>query len=382
MRLVAVITGTRAEYGLWKPVLERIEASPRLEGALVVTGMHLSPAFGMTVREIETDGFPIAARVDMLLQGDSMAAMGKSAGIGLYGLSQELERLQPEAVLILGDRLEAFAGAAAGLFSGAVVGHLHGGEVTEGGLDEYMRHAITKLSHLHFAATPKSRERILRLGEHPDCVFVTGTPGLDALMQYPALSRVDLSERLGMNVPETFLLIVQHPVSTHPETTGAEMNETLAACRATGLPAFLVYPNADAGHRGIIQAIQDQKESGWLTSFVTLRRPLFCNLLRQAKVLVGNSSSGMIDAPAYGTPVINIGERQKDRERGENVIDAPPERNAIAGALQKALHDEDFREQCRSTKNPYGDGHASERIVEILETADWDKARKCKRLPY
>ena len=252
MRTIAVITGTRAEYGILKPVLKKIEASPALTLRLIVTGMHLCPDYGYTVDQIVADGFPIAARVEMILSSDTTAAMGKSLGIGITGLCHEIEHLKPDVVLVLGDRIEAFAGATAGLFCGTAIAHLHGGDITQGGLDEYMRHAITKLSHIHFPATPKSQERILHLGENPDFVYTVGTPGLDAILAFPDLSNAEISARLGIRLPDRFVLLCQHPISTLPETAARELRETLLALQEARLPIILLYPNADAGSRQIV----------------------------------------------------------------------------------------------------------------------------------
>jgi GDP/UDP-N,N'-diacetylbacillosamine 2-epimerase (hydrolysing) len=378
MRKIAVITGTRAEYGILKPVLEKILASKKLELSLIVTGMHLMPEYGFTVREIEKDGIPIAARLEMILSSDEMAAMGKSLGIGITGLIQELEHIHPDVVLVLGDRIEAFAGATAGLFQGAVVAHIHGGETTEGGLDEYMRHAITKISHIHFPATPLSRKRILDMGENPDFVYCVGTPGLDALLQFPKYTSRVLENKLGVKIPTKFALFIQHPISTHPKTAAKEIKESLAVLDEQNLPTFAIYPNADAGSREMVHVIKEYEKKEWLTTFLNLPRELYCNLLQRALVLIGNSSSGMIDSPAYGVPVINIGERQKGRERGDNVIDVEPKRAQIKKALQTVLTDTDFIEKASKTENPYGDGKASDRICRTIENVDFKKAKREK----
>ena len=379
MRQIAIVTGTRAEYGILKPVIEKVLASEKLQLHLIVTGMHLVPEYGLTVREIEKDGFLITAKVEMLLASDTTSAMGKSLGIGITGLTQEFERIKPDVVIVLGDRIEAFAGAIAGLFCGAAVAHIHGGEVTQGGMDEYMRHAITKLSHIHFPATPLSRERILSFGENPDYIFYSGTPGLDAIHTFRDFSTQELSGIMGVVIPERFILAVQHPISTHPETAAREMTEILSVMEEFKIPVLLGYPNADAGSRDMIHVIKSYENQDWLTTFINVPREVFCNLLKRCLVLVGNSSSGMIDAPAYGVPVINIGERQEGRERGSNVIDAAPTRESIREALKKALSDQEFITQAKNTKNPYGDGHASERICKVLEEIDFTKAKAQKR---
>lgn len=382
MMHVAVVTGTRAEFGILWPVIDKIDFHPNLKASIVVTGMHLSPECGMTVRDVELGGIPIAARVDMLLSSDSMPAMGKSLGIGVTGLTQELERLRPDLVMVLGDRIEAFAGAIAGLFCGAAVAHIHGGEITRGGVDEYMRHAITKLSHVHFAATAPARQRIINMGEHPRFVFHTGSPGLDEMVRIKPLSRDELAQELGYSLPDRYALTVQHPISTHPETSAFEITETLDALKGCGIFAIVGYPNADAGNRAIRDAIDRCASEGWLKSFVNLPRRVYASLLAHSAVMVGNSSSGLIDSPVFGVPVVNIGERQEGRERGENVIDVPCEREAIAQAIQKALTDEPFIQTAKHAVNPYGDGYASDKIVTVLESLDLALARKNKRLPW
>lgn len=382
MKTIAIITGTRAEYGILKPVIEAVQQSSQLQLKLIVTGMHLSAQHGMTVNEIERDGFGIDAKVHMELSSDSSAAMAVSMGIGIQELTKSIEQMKPGVVMVLGDRIEAFAGAVSGLFCGCTVAHIHGGDVTQGGLDEYMRHAITKLSHLHFAATPKSKERILRLGEADAFVHYSGTPGLDAILRFPALGLDEINAELKLSLTQPFVLAVQHPVSTHPETAGDEIKTTLDVLQDTGFPCVLVYPNADAGSTAIMDVIQEYENEDWLHTFQSVPRQLFCGLLQHASFLIGNSSSGMIDAPAYGTPVINIGERQEGRERGSNVIDVDVDTDAIKNAIAQCMYDEEFIAQCKKTVNPYGDGKASQRIVEVLEQVDLDEAKKAKRLPF
>lgn len=382
MRRIAVITGARAEYGILQPVIDRLDYSPNIDARVVVTGMHLSPHHGLTRKDIERDGFRIAATVDMLLSSDTLAGMGKSVGIGIYGLCSELETLAPDVVLVLGDRIEAFAGAVAGLFCGSCVAHIHGGELTQGGVDEYLRHAITKLSHIHFAATELAKQRILHLGEHPEFVFHTGTPGLDALLRYKQFSDEDLSRAIGFTLPERYILVVQHPISTQSDSAAEEMNATLEALREVGLPVILAYPNADAGYSGMADVIRHYEGEDWLRTYTHFPRDIYANLLRRAAVLVGNSSSGMIDSAAFGVPVVNIGDRQAGRERGANVLDAPPERDEIYQTVKRALEDTAFIEQARQAVNPYGDGTASLKIAAALETFDPHRAKKLKRLPW
>ena len=382
MKRIAVITGSRAEYGILKPVIDKIDFDPTMQLQLVITGSHLSPEHGMTVHDIENDGLPVTSRVDMLLSGDSTPVMGKSLGIGITGLTTELERLKPEIAIVLGDRIEAFAGAIAGLFCGAMVVHIHGGELTGGGMDEYMRHAITKLAHLHFTATEKAKTRVINLGEHPSFVYCSGSPGLDDLLEFPALSAEQMQEKLGFALAERYALVVQHPVSTHADSAADEMGQVLEAVKQCNIPAVLAYPNADAGRNAMMDVIRRYESEEWLNTYINLPRKFYCNLLRNTAVMVGNSSSGLIDAGSFGVPVVNVGQRQQGRERGANVIDAPMvETASIQKIIQQALSDK-FSQTAKNAINPYGDGDASGKIHSILQIVDADRAKNSKRLPW
>ncbi len=370
MRRILAVTGTRAEYGILRPVFRAIQAHPALELGVLVTGMHLSPEFGLTVREIEEDGFPIAARVDMLLSGDTGGAMAKSLGVGLIGMAQALEALRPDMALVLGDRGEPLAAAIAAVHLNIPVAHLHGGEVTCGGMvDDAVRWAITSFAHLHLAATEASAERLLRQGEDPWRVRVVGAPGLDAALQTPLRSRRELADRYGMDPDRPWLLAVQHPVTAEAERAGEQMVETMEALAALGLPTVLVHPNADAGSGAMVEVIRRYSEPH-IRAFPSLRD--YLSLLKEAAALVGNSSSGIIEAPSLGTPAINIGARQAGRERGDNVIDVGHDRNAIVAAVRRALEDEEFRRLVSRRRNPYGDGRAAPRVAGFLADVPLD----------
>jgi UDP-N-acetylglucosamine 2-epimerase (non-hydrolysing)/GDP/UDP-N,N'-diacetylbacillosamine 2-epimerase (hydrolysing) len=379
---VCVVTGSRAEYGLLRPVMQAIAASSRCQLRLIVAGLHLAHEFGDTGRDIEADGFHPDARVDMAFSGDSPAAMAKSIGIGIYGMAQAIESLQPEIVLVLGDRTEAFAAAVSGAAMNKLVAHIHGGEVTRGGLDESMRHAITKLAHLHFVATEASRERVVKLGERPEDVILSGAPGLDSILRQELLPEDELSRRLGIPLRRPRILLAQHPVSTRPDDAAREMSETLAALAELGHQTIAVYPNGDAGGRRALERLLEFGPAPWLHRFPNLDHTTFLSLLAGADVLAGNSSSGIIEAPALGVPVVNIGPRQQGRERSAGVLDAAHDRAAIRQALEKALHDESFREQARCSPSVYGDGQASRRIVSVLETVQITPERLQKQLAY
>lgn len=365
IRRICVVTGTRAEYGLLKPVMEEIQRSG-FQLRLVVAGMHLSHEFGNSYQVIERDGFEIASRVDMLLSGDSHAAMAKSIGVGIYGMAQALEGLNPDLVLVLGDRVEAFAGAVSAAGLNKVVAHLHGGEVTRGGLDESMRHAISRFAHLHFVATENSRARLIKMGERPDMVHCVGAPGLDPILNMTMLGLDQVAAELGIALNAPFLVIVQHPVTTDAEAAGVQMKETLEAVKSTGVEAIVVYPNSDSGGRRMIEVVESYRGEPWLHIFKNLSREMYLSLLEHAAALLGNSSSGIIEAPSFRLAVVNIGSRQAGRERSDNVIDVAPNRDEIREAVHRALHDEKFRSSVRACVNLYGDGKASQRVVELI----------------
>jgi GDP/UDP-N,N'-diacetylbacillosamine 2-epimerase (hydrolysing) len=369
VRRVAVVTGTRAEYGLLKPVMDEIRDAG-LELRLVVTGMHLQAEFGQTEREIETDGMRIDARVPMAAANDEPGAMVQSLATGVGGLGRAFEAIAPDVVLVLGDRVEAFAAAIAAAGTNTVLAHLHGGEVTRGGFDESMRHAITKLAHLHFAATQKSRERIIRMGERPDRVFVVGAPGVDVVRRSPRLSFEDLEKAIGAPLGKPLVVLVHHPVTTRADEAAGEMREALEAVGAAGHITVCLYPNSDAGGRRMIEVIESFGGRPWLRIRPSLDHSLYLSLLAHADVLVGNTSSGIIEAPLLRLPFVNIGDRQAGRERGDNVIDVPARRSEIGLALERALNDREFRDRIGRSESPYGDGRASERIVaELCRTA-------------
>ena len=380
-RHVCVITGTRAEYGLLRPVIAAFR-SEGLVPRVIVTGMHLSPQFGLTVDQIVSDGCRIDARVEMTLAGDSAAAMATSIGVGICGLTQVLTQLAPDIVLLLGDRVEAFAGATSAACLNIPVGHLHGGEVSRGGLDESMRHAITKLAHLHFTATEQNRRRTIRMGERPDCVFTVGAPGLDDVMAMKIWSRTELEGKLGRKLPMPLVLVVQHPVSTTADDAAAQMRETLEAVRETSGCAVVVYPNADTGGRRMIEVIEGYRGEPWLYIKDSFDRQTYLSLLHECNVLVGNSSSGVIEAASYRTPVVNLGTRQAGRQRSTNIIDAPLRREDIREAIEKALGDRSFRARLRRCRNPYFTGNASRRIAEILARVEIGPALLQKQITY
>jgi UDP-hydrolysing UDP-N-acetyl-D-glucosamine 2-epimerase len=363
VRRVAVVTVGRSDYGIYRPVLRRIVDDPELELGLVVAGAHVAHG---SVAEIESDGFPIAARIDVRPDDDRPVSAAVAAGRMSSELAEAYERIRPDLVLALGDRYEMLAAVAAAVPLGLPIAHIHGGELTEGAIDDAVRHAITKLSHLHFVATEEYAARVRRLGEESWRVTVSGAPALDNLELLAAES--------GPEVDEPFLLATWHPVTLEPDDAERQLDALLGALADAGTTVVFTHPNADPGRAAIVEAI----ERSGARVFPSLGTRDYFALMRRAAAMVGNSSSGIVEAASFGLPVVNVGSRQRGRVRGANVIDVEPERGAIAGAIAEAISPE-FRARVRDLQNPYGDGHAAERIVARLKAVPLGRELLVKR---
>ncbi len=370
-RRICVVTGTRAEYGLLRGVIDGIAKSSSLDLQLVATGMHLSPEFGLTYREIEGDGYAIDAKVEMLVSSDSAAGVAKSIGLGLIGFADVYGRLRPDAVVLLGDRFEILAAASAALVARIPVAHLHGGETTEGAFDEAIRHAVTKMSHLHFVAAAPYRQRVIQLGEHPSSVYLVGGLGVDAICRVPMLDRAALEAALGAPFSERNLLVTFHPETLESHSVEQQMDELLAALDALRDTQFIItLPNADNGGRTIIRRIEAFVASHPnARAYASLGQQRYLSCLRQVDAVVGNSSSGLTEAPSMGIATVNIGGRQRGRLRAASVIDCDVERHDILRAIETS-YSSAFRTTLATVVNPYGDGGASSRIVHVLETTN------------
>jgi UDP-hydrolysing UDP-N-acetyl-D-glucosamine 2-epimerase len=373
MRKIAVITSARSDYSYLLPVMRKIQESSELQLLPIVTGMHLSPVYGMTVNMITGDGFEVSEKVEMLLSGDTPSSVAKSMGIGMIGLAQAFERLKPDVVVLLGDRFETLAAAAAALPFAIPVAHIAGGELTEGMIDEAARHAITKLSHLHFVSTEAHRRRVIQMGEVPWRVINCGAPSLDNISCIDFLDKETLQQELGFNLDPAPLLVTFHPVSLEFEQTGRQMDEFLAALDSCGLPVIFTYPNADVSNRVVIEAIQ-KYQLGHANSrvYVNLGLRKYFSLMKFAAAMVGNSSSGIIEAASFQLPVVNIGNRQKGRFHDRNVIDSPCVQDEISEAVWRVVNP-DFKARLADLKNPYGDGNASALIVKTLREIEIGK---------
>ncbi|PYM71186.1 MAG: UDP-N-acetylglucosamine 2-epimerase (hydrolyzing) [Candidatus Rokuibacteriota bacterium] len=370
---IGVVTVSRSDYGHLRPVLEALRRAPDLELLLLVAGMHLASEFGLTVRDIEADGFPISARVEMLGGGDTPEAVAAATGRGVAGFGEAFARLRPDVVVVLGDRFEMLAAAVAALPFALPVAHIHGGEVSEGAMDNQIRHAITKLAHLHFASAEPHARRIAAMGEEPWRIHTVGAPGLDRLATTEPLPRAALARELGLPEAGPWLLVTFHPVTLEYRDTAAHIDELLAALEKTDGFIVITYPNADTAGRLIIERIEEfaGRHPRRCRLAKSLGERLYLSLLRHADLMIGNSSSGLIEAPSFGLPVVNVGSRQRGRLRGANVIDVEPSREDILRGIE-AAQALPFRVRARAAANPYGDGHAAPRIVEILRSVPID----------
>ena len=373
VRKIAVVTGSRAEYGILYWLLKEIQDRTSLELQLLVTGTHLSPEFGMTVQQIEEDGFPISERLEILLSADTDTAISTSVGLGVISFAKAFKRLQPDVLVLLGDRYETLAAAVSALVARIPVGHIGGGHSTEGAIDESMRNSISKMSHLHFASRTEHRDRIVQLGEQPDRVFVTNTPLIDGIMRMPRLDKAELEAEIGFDLAPPVLLVVYHPVTLEDATAERQMDEILLALSRRGSCCIFIMPNADTGGRIISQKIRHFVESHPDSkSLVSIRRDLYLNLMRFVSVLVGNSSSGIIEAASFELPVVNIGNRQRGRTKPANVIDVGYTAEEILTGIQQAVTPA-FRKGLKGINNPYGSGQAGRKIVGTLRNIALDQ---------
>jgi UDP-hydrolysing UDP-N-acetyl-D-glucosamine 2-epimerase len=370
-RRIAVVTGSRADYGLLRGILRRLQSADDVDLAVIACGMHLVPKFGETWRLIEADGFQIAAKIDLELADDRAETVARGTGIGVTRFAEALPKLAPDLLVVLGDRFEIMSAAVAATLLNVPIAHIHGGEVTAGAFDDAIRHAVTKMACVHFVAAEPYRRRVIQMGEDPQFVFNVGAPGLDLVDEVPALDRANLLRDLGVDGPDRFLLVTLHPATARPGEDAANVAAVLGALAEIDDRSFVFTGvNADPGHRTIDGAIRDfvAARPGRARLFASLGSERYWAALRLADAVVGNSSSGIAEAPAVGTPTINIGDRQKGRLRAASIIDCPADQAAVTHALRSVLSGE-FRVD-PAAMPPYGRGGASEKIATILQTID------------
>lgn len=368
MKKICVVTGTRAEYGLLTPLINKIQDDSDLVLQLLVTGMHMSPEFGMTVNSIENDGYEIAERIEILLSSDSPVGISKSMGLALISFSEAFERLRPDIIVVLGDRSEIFAVAAAASVAKIPIAHLHGGETTEGAVDEGFRHSITKLSWLHFTSTEDYRKRVIQLGESPERVFNVGAIGIENVVKSPLMTKSELEQSLNVELKNPLLLVTFHPVTLENKTSSTQFQELLNVLdQYTEGTIIFTKANSDTDGRVINHMIDDyvKNHENNCLAYTSMGQQRYLSAMKIADAVVGNSSSGIIEAPSFNIPTVNIGDRQKGRKQAETVINCEPNEEMISEALSVALSHA-FRERIENSINPYGDGNVSEKIMKVI----------------
>lgn len=366
---ICVITGTRAEYGLFYPLLKKLRSEKKFELQIIITGMHLSPKFGLTYKEIEKDGFKINEKVDMLLSSDTEVGATKSIGLGVIGFADVLDRLKPDLLILLGDRFETFSASISAFIAKIPIAHLHGGELTEGSIDDAIRHSITKMSFLHFTSTEEYRRRIIQLGEEPGRVFNVGALGIDNIKTMKLLSKSQLEKDLKFKFGERNVLVTYHPVTLESNTSEIQFKELLKALDCfKNLKIIFTKPNADPNNQIIINLIDEYVKNNpyKAKAFVSMGQLKYLSTIKYVDAVLGNSSSGIIEVPTFHKPTVNIGDRQKGRIKPESVIDCEPKKESIIQALEKAFSVE-FKKFCKTVKNPYGDGNSAEKIIKIIK---------------
>lgn len=371
MRKICIVTGTRAEYGLLSRLMRFIEEDVDLQLQIIATNMHLSPEFGLTYREIEKDGFKINKKVEMLLSADTSSSVAKSLGLGIIGFADAYTDLQPDMIIVLGDRYEILGAVSTALLFRIPVAHISGGDVTEGAYDDSIRHAVTKMSHLHFTTTEEYRNRVIQLGENPSRVYNVGSIGLDNIRNMNLLSREAFEESIGFRLGERNLLVTFHPVTLERHTAADQFSDLLEALDKSGAHIIFTKPNSDSDGRVIISMIDDfvEHHPEKSVSFLSLGYLRYLSALQYVDAVIGNSSSGIVEAPSFGIPTVNIGDRQKGRIRSESVIDCEPDKESIGEAIKKAFSS-DFKEVASRAINPYEKNGTVYEILDVIKNTD------------
>ncbi|XQY91544.1 UDP-N-acetylglucosamine 2-epimerase [Metabacillus sp. HB246100] len=377
---VCVVTGTRADYGIYVPLLKELKNNPNFELGVLVTGMHLSQNYGNTWKEILVDGYPIIEKVDILLQGSSHANMSKSVGLGILGMTSTFERYKPDLIFVLGDRGEMLSAAISASHLNIPVAHLHGGEVS-GSIDESVRHAITKLSHIHFPSTKASADRIIKLGEREEYVFPVGALRIDTILNAQLPNFKEIKEKYQLSLKQDYYLMVFHPVTTDLVPLSEQVENVLQALLEKGRDIICILPNSDAGTEEITRVYSQYEKEERITYIKNFHQLDYLSVLDNCFAIVGNSSSGILEAASFQKAVVNIGSRQTGREHSTNVLDVPPNKDEIKTTLDM-IEQEEFKASLKEIKNIYGDGNATSRIISILGEMNFDNELIGKKITY
>ena len=383
MRKILVVTGTRAEYGLLYWTMKRIDQDDKLQLQLIVTGNHLASDYGFTVSQINKDGFRIDDEIDMIINSESKSAILKSMGLEMIQMASSIEKLNPDLLLILGDRYEIFVAATCAMMMNIPIAHINGGESTEGAIDEQIRHAITKMSHIHFPGSEYYKERIIKMGEEPWRVHNVGQSGIENIKNLELLNKEEITSILKINSKKRIFLITYHPVTLDIDNIDSQMDNLLSALKDYDAELVFTYPNADFGNKKIVDKLIGFKDKYTnVHLFYSLGQLRYLSIMKHCNVVIGNSSSGILEAPYFKIPVVNIGDRQKGRIRSSNIIDVSCEKEDIIDGINKALYDEEFKFKILSQINIWGDGDTSFHIVSKLKELDITKNLLKKRLTY
>ncbi len=379
-RKILYISGTRADYGLMRETLFKIKNNSKLDLSIAACGMHIMPEFGNTVQEIKNDNFKVHI-LNAKFQRDNYESMARFVGKLVGLLVGEVKKIKPDIILLLGDRGEMLAGAIVGAYLKIPVAHIHGGEATMT-VDEFARHAITKLSHIHFAVSKKSAERIKKMGEDSWRIFLTGAPGLDSILSHKFSPAKKMAAKYNLDLSKKIILMVQHPAEAEAKESARQIKETLEAIKEIGEQAIIIYPNADAGGREMIKVIKKYENVPFFQIYRSLPHDDYLSLLKLADVLVGNTSSGIVEAPSFGLPVVNIGLRQEGREASANALHVNYDKAKIKAVINRALRDKVFIRKAKNCHSPYGNGRAGEKIAKVLSNIKIDSKLLNKKIAY
>lgn len=370
MKKICVVTATRAEYFLLSPLMKKIQTHPQFQLQIVATGMHLSPEFGLTYKDIENDGFIIDEKVEMLLSSDTPEGISKSMGLAMLGFPSVFQKLEPDMLVILGDRYEMLAVATVANMFQIPIAHLHGGEKTEGVVDEFIRHSITKMSYLHFTSTEEYKNRVIQLGEHPQRVFQVGALGVENILNTTLLSKEELEKQLSFSLGELFALVTFHPVTLECDTAGEQFSQLLQALeQLPHLKVIFTKANSDTHGRIINQMIDNvvSHHPSQYIAFTSMGLLRYLSAMKYCSFVLGNSSSGLLETPTFKKPTINIGDRQKGRYKAPSVLDCLPEKESILTAINQ-IETSHFQSSLQKMTLPFGDGSTSQQIIKVLET--------------
>jgi GDP/UDP-N,N'-diacetylbacillosamine 2-epimerase (hydrolysing) len=381
MRTIAIVTGTRAEYGYLKPLMQAVQQDKTLQLLPIITGMHLLPQFGNTSTIVKKD-FPTAKKITMTYSGDRLRDMAHYLASGITHFSSFFDTNRPDILVVLGDRSESLAAALSALYLNIPIAHINGGDVTGTTIDESIRHAITKISHIHFVHTKENAKRVEQMGEEKKRIFITGALTLDTILHSKLSSKKEIFKKYQLNQNTTTYLVVQHPITTLQDRGYLQVQQLLLALDSLKQQTVLVYPNCDAGGKKFIDLIIRYQKKPYLHAFRNLPHEDYLSIMKSVDIIIGNSSSGIIEAPSFKIPVINIGSRQQGRAQSINILNVSPEKNKIIQAVNYALHDTAFRGKVHRCKNQFGNGTAAQKIVKILKEVPLDEKLIQKQITY